>query len=79
MTLDSFSQPEQSNKVSLKEALRRMRAIFFKGTAARFDLKLSKILDCSLDRASRIRESWEILGFLVYTERGLLTWKNGGF
>ena len=78
MMLNNFIQPKK-NQVSLKAALRRMRGIWFRGEVSRFDLKLTEILDCSLECAREIRESWVSLGFLAYDRRGLLCWRNGGF
>ena len=78
MSLNSYSQP-QKREVSLKAALRRMRSLWDLGPVNRFDLKLSLVLDCSIGKASEVREIWENLGFLCYDKRGLLTWRNRGF
>jgi len=75
MSLNHFLQPKKP--VSLKAALRRMRAMWLRGEYERFDVKLSRILQVSLEEAAEIREEWESLGFLAYNKRGLLTWKGG--
>ena len=77
MTLNHFTQPKK-REVSLKCALRRMRSLWLSGEANRFDEKLSRILDCSVSKAERIRESWLNMGFLGYDKRGLLVWRSGG-
>ena len=74
---DYTEKPE--TKTSLKSSLKRMRSMWLRGPVNRFDLKLAKILDCSLEEAAKTRESWEIMGFLCYDSRGLLTWRAGGF
>ncbi len=63
----------------MKAALRILRGRWFEGEVNRFDLKLSKILSCSLEYAREIRELWIDLGFLCYNRRGLLCWRSGGF
>jgi len=78
MSLDIFIKTKK-RQVSLKAALRRMRSMWLSGDRSRFDQKLSRILDCSLERAERIREKWVSLGLLGYDRRGLLTFRNGGF
>jgi hypothetical protein len=77
LTLNHYLQPRK--KVSLKAALRRMRSMWLKGEVNRFDLKLSRILQVSLEEAAEIREKWESMGFLAYNEQGLLRWRSGGF
>lgn len=77
MSLNGFMQPRK--KVSLKSALRRMRSMWLSGPCGHFDEKLARILNCSLERAEEIRESWVSMGFLAYDKRGLLTWRTGGF
>lgn len=76
MTLNHFLQPRK--KVSLKAALRRMRSMWLRGEVNRFDLKLSRILQVSLEEAAKVRESWLVMGFLAYDRRGLLCWRIGG-
>ena len=76
MSLNHYLQPKK--RVSLKAALRRMRSMWLKGDYERFDKKLARILDCSLEYAAQVREEWESLGFLCYDRRGLLTWQTGG-
>jgi hypothetical protein len=71
MTLNHFFKPKK--QVSLKAALRRMRSMWLKGPVDRFDEKLSRILECSLEHAATVRESWLEMGFLCYDRRGLLT------
>ena len=78
MTLNGFIEIPKK-QVSLKSALKRMRQIWDKGPVNRFDAKLSRILDVSLEQAEQIRESWVSLGFLGYTKNGLLKWRSGGF
>ena len=78
MTLNHFIQPKK-REVSLKSSLKRMRSMWLRGPVNRFDLKLAKILDCSLEEAAKVRETWENLGFLCYNSRGLLCWRAGGF
>ena len=78
MTLNHFIQPKK-REPSLKAALRRMRSLWLSGEQSRFDLKLSRVLGCSLDYAAKVRESWLNVGFLAYDRRGLLCWRNGGF
>ena len=75
MTLNGFIATPKK-QVSLKSALKRMRQIWDKGPVNRFDAKLSRILDVSLERAAEVRQLWESLGFLCYDRRGLLTWRN---
>jgi len=53
--------------------------MWLRGEVARFDLKLSRILQVSIEEAAKVRESWLDLGFLYYDQRGLLTWRTGGF
>jgi len=77
MSLNHYMQPEKT--VSLKAALRRMRSMWLRGEVNRFDLKLSRILQVSIEEAAKVRESWLNLGFLAYDRRGLLTWRTGGF
>ena len=79
MTLNNFMQPKKKPQVSLKTALRRMRGLWLKGEVSRFDLKLSRVLEVSLERAAEVRETWENLGFLCYNRRGLLCWRNRSF
>ena len=76
MSLDQFTQ--QNKHASLKGALRRMRSLWLSGEQSRFDLKLSRVLGCSLDYAAKVRESWLNMGFLAYDKRGLLIWRSGG-
>ena len=77
MTLNNFMQPKKK-RLSLKAAMRRMRSMWFKGDQSRFDEKLARILECSVEKAERIREKWVSFGFLGYDRRGLLTWRTGG-
>ena len=79
MTLNHFMQPKKKRPVLLKAALRRMRAIWLRGPQNRFDEKLARILECSLEHAESVRKSWVNMGFLAYDKRGLLMWRNGGF
>ncbi len=79
MSLNNFMQPKKKRQVSLKAAIRIMRSKWYEGPRERFDLKLSQVLVCSVDYASVIREFWVDSGFLAYTKRGLLKWRNGGF
>ena len=79
MKLDHFSQPLEDKTVSLKTALKRMRSIWLKGPVNRFDDKLARILDCSLEEAAKIRSFWVDCGFIAFDKRGLLCWRNGGF
>ena len=79
MKLDHFSQPLEDKTVSLKAVLKRMRSIWLKGPVNRFDEKLARILECSLEHAESVRKSWVNMGFLAYDKRGLLMWRNGGF
>ena len=74
---DYTAKPEP--KINLKSALRRMRSIWLSGAVSRFDVRLSEILDCSLEHAESVRKSWVNMGFLAYDKRGLLCWRNGGF
>ncbi len=74
-----FASQKRKQQISLKGALRRMRGIWLKCKVSRFDSRLAKILDCNLERAAEVRETWENLGFLCYDRRGLLTWRLGGF
>ena len=76
MKLNNFSQHLENKTVSLKAAMRRMRSIWLKGEVSRFDAKLARILTCSVEEASEIRENWVSLGFLCYDRKGLLTWRN---
>ena len=78
MTLDNYISPAKPTP-SLKSSLKRMRSIWLKGPVNRFDDKLARILDCSLEEVVEVRETWEQLGFLCYDKRGLLTWRAGGF
>ena len=78
MTLDNYISPAKP-RPSLKSSLKRMRANWLKGPQNRFDEKLAKILGCSTVEAAKVRETWEIMGFLCYDSRGLLTWRAGGF
>ena len=73
--LTQFSKAPKKT-VSFKEALKRLRGLWLRGPVDRFDLKLSRVLDCNLDYAAKVRESWEIMGFLSYDRRGLLVWRN---
>ena len=77
MNLTQFNHSKKT--VNVKAALRRMRSIWLSGEQSRFDLKLSRILQVSLEDAAKVRESWENMGFLCYNKRGLLTWRIGGF
>ena len=77
MSLNHFIEPKK--RVPLKAALRRMRSMWLSGPCERFDLKLARILNCSLERAEEIREKWLEMGFLGFDRRGLLTWRTGGF
>lgn len=77
MSLNHYLQPKK--KIPLKAALRRMRALWLKGEVSRFDEKLARVLDCSIEEAMEIREEWESMGFLCYDRRGLLCWRTGGF
>ena len=77
MTLNHFIQPKK-REVSLKAALRRMRSLWDSGPVNRFDLKLARILECSVCEAAKVRESWLNMGFLAYDKRGLLCWRVGG-
>lgn len=77
MSLNHYMQPKK--KVPLKAALRRMRGLWLKGEVSRFDEKLARVLDCSIEEAAEIREEWESMGFLCYDRRGLLTWRTGSF
>lgn len=70
-------QPKKK-RVSLKAAIRIMRSKWYEGPMERFDLKLSRVLDCSLNYASEIREFLVDSGFLAFTKRGLLKWRTGG-
>ena len=79
MTLNNFMQTKKNRHVSLKAALKILRGKWYEGEVNRFDLKLAAILGCSIERAEEIRESWVSMGFLAYTRRGLLKWRNGGF
>ena len=79
MSLNNFMQPKKKRHVSLKAALKILRGRWFEGEVNRFDLKLSKILRCSLEHAAEVREKWVDLGFLQYNERMLLCWGSGGF
>ncbi len=79
MTLKNYCSAQKKKRPSLKSAMRRMRAMWFKGEQSRFDAKLSRILEVSLERAAEVRENWENLGFLCYNRRGLLCWRSGGF
>lgn len=63
-------------KVSLKTAYKKMRATWLSGTVERFDLKLSKILDCNIDEARRVRNEWIQLDFVYFDKRGLITWRG---
>ena len=78
MTLNHFIQPKK-REPSLKAALRRMRQIWYRGPVNRFDERLASLLDCDLKKAQQIRESWMLMGFLVYDRKMLLCWRNGGF
>ena len=78
MTLNNYMQPKK-REVPLKAALRRMRSVWLSGPVSRFDVRVSGILDCSLDYAEIVRKSWVNMGFLAYDKRGLLCWRNGGF
>ena len=78
MTLDNFITTKKK-QLSLKSAIRIMRSKWYEGPMERFDLKLSRLLGCSLNYASEIREFWVDSGFLAYTKRGLLKWRSGGF
>ena len=81
MSLNNFisqSKPAKKNQVSLNGALRIMRGKWFSGPVDRFDLKLSRILDCSLGKATKIRSFWVDCGFLAFDKRGLLVWRSGG-
>jgi len=77
MSLNHYLQPKK--RVSLKAALRRMRAMWLSGPCDHFDKKLARILQASLEEAAEIREEWLEMGFLCYDLRGLLTWRTGGF
>jgi len=77
MSLNHYLQPKK--KVPLKAALRRMRSMWLRGPVNRFDQKLARILQVSLEEAATVRETWENLGFLLYDKRGLLCWRSGGF
>ena len=77
MTLNGFMQPEK-HRISLKSAIKIMRGKWLEGTQERFDLKLSRVLGCSINKAEKIRESWLNMGFLAYDKRGLLIWRSGG-
>jgi hypothetical protein len=77
MSLNHFFKPK--TRVSLKAALKRMRSLWLRGEVTRFDAKLAKILDSSLEHAATVREEWEDLGFLYYNKLGLLCWRTGGF
>ena len=78
MTLNNYMQPKK-REVPLKAALRRMRSIWLSGPVSRFDVRLSEILDCSLEHAESVRKNWVNIGFLAYDKRGLLMWRTGGF
>ena len=56
MTLNHFIQPKK-REPSLKAALRRMRSLWLSGEQSRFDLKLSRVIGCSLDYAAIIERS----------------------
>ncbi|MBA7485039.1 hypothetical protein ES707_20573 [subsurface metagenome] len=73
-----FASQKRKHQVSLKAALRRMRGLWLSGEQSRFDDKLARILNCSVEKAEEIREEWLSLGFLGYDCRGLLTWRAGG-
>ncbi|MBN2260474.1 MAG: hypothetical protein JW702_08005 [Clostridiales bacterium] len=75
MTLDNFFQPKK-NSLDLKSAIKRMRSVWLTGPVDRFDLKLSRILGCNLEKAAKIREMWVDCGFLGFNDRGLLVWRN---
>ena len=77
MSLDKYVSPAKP-RPSLKSSLKRMRSIWLRGPVDRFDLKLARILDCSLKDAAKVRESWLNMGFLAYDKRGLLCWRVGG-
>ena len=77
MTLNHYTQPKKK-QVSLKSAMRKMRGIWLSGECSRFDEKLAGVLECSVEKAERIREIWVGMGFLCYDKRGLLTWHSGG-
>jgi len=63
----------------LKGLLKALRKQFPKGTYSQFDNLLSRIADCDLETASKIRESWINLDLLGYDSDGLLTWMEGVF
>lgn len=75
MNLTQFF-PSQKPRVSLKTAFKKMRASWLSGTIERFDLKLAKILECSLDEARKVRNEWLALDFVYFDERGLITWRG---
>jgi len=77
MSLNHFMQPKKC-KLSLKTAIKKMRSMWLSGPVERFDLKLSRVLDCSISKAATVRKEWENLGFLSYDRRGLLCWRSGG-
>ena len=79
MSLNHYTQPKKKRHVSLKAAIRIMCSKWDEGPRDRFDLKLSRVLDCSLKYASEIREFWVDSGFMAYDRRGLLKWRSGGF
>ena len=78
MTLDNFIEPIKL-RMSLKTAIKIMSSKWDEGPRDRFDLKLSRVIGCSIERAEEIRESWVSMGFLAYTRRGLLCWRNRSF
>ena len=75
MNLNNYCQPKKKRPVSLKTALKTLRARWDEGEVNNFDKKLAAILDCSLEKAERIRSYWVECGFLAYTKRGLLKWR----
>jgi len=77
MSLNHFLQPKKKT-LSLKAAIKKMRSLWFEGEVNRFDLKLSRVLDCSLEHAEIIRGFWVKADFLGFNKRGLLCWKTGG-
>ena len=79
MTLNNYCSTQKKKRRSLKAAIRIMRSKWYEGPKERFDFKLSRVLDCSLNYASEIREFWVDSGFMAYNRRGLLKWRNGGF
>ena len=69
----------QKQQVSLKGALKTLRQRWTRGTYTEFDKLLTRIVNCDLETASRIRQSWEDLDLLGYDSEGFLCWYQGGF